>query len=445
MMNVHRLRGLLVFVGLMLLLVGCAGGPQSPEEAFEKSQEAMEELDTVQTNQFDSIAENKSNYIFQIDQKSDAILFENKETKVEAVVEGDEVTVKDIDGNVEKQKDSEELKIIKERSSFQLSPLDVFKQLDEEVVDKFTMETENEEIILTYDGEEGESEDLATQLFIVLTMGIDEKTEENLKEAEELDLNEFKLEITMDNSDFLLKDMTMSMQAKQEGENIPIAFEYEYSKYNEEKDVTPPEETTDDKAEPKTESETDTDPDINKEDAAAYLDALIQATVYQDVEGYIKALPKSMKDSDNKNDGEFQRDTFKNLYIENTKQNMDGMGIKDKEFEDLGDAFLEALKKTKYDVVSTEVVEDRAVVTLSVEGINDSKVYQDTNEKVAEIADEEDLEMEELAKKNIEMLIDSYKDVEITEPIDIEVNVSKVSGDYQVLLQDEFLVDGFVQ
>lgn len=57
---------------------------------------------------------------------------------------------------------------------------------------------------------------------------------------------------------------------------------------------------------------------------------------------------------------------------------------------------------------------------------------------------EKNLEKEE-SVKNIEIIIVAYKDIEITEPANIEVNVSKLGEDYQVLLQDEFLVGRFVQ
>lgn len=436
-----NLKNYLVLIGALLLLVGCTSGPDTPKEAVDKSQEAMEETDSVIVDQSDLLGETKSNHEYQIDRKNDVISFENKEADVEAVVEGDEVTVKNIDGSVDKLKDSEELKIIREKTFFLLDPYEAFKQVDEEITDKFTLETEDEDIVLTYDSEVAESEEFATELFLNLTVGRDEKTEENIKEAEELALNDFKLELILDKSNYLLKDMAIAMQTKQGDAELPVTFNYEYSKYNEKMDITPPKETEEEKAEP----ETEVDADLNEEDAAAYLDALIQATIFQDVDGYIKTLPKSLENADSQKDAEFQRDAFKNYYLENTKQNMADLDIKDEKYEALADAFIGALKKTKYEIGSTKTVDNRVIVTLEVEGINDSKLYQETNEKLTEVAEKDNLEMDEIAEKNIDLLIEGYKDIDITEPVNIDVNVSKMGENYQVLLQDEFLLGGFVQ
>lgn len=354
------------------------------------------------------------------------------------------MTVLNVDRNLGEQKDSEVLDIIRERTAFQLDPLDIFEQLDEDIIDKFIMETEEEEIVLTYESEEAESEDLAAQLWVVLTMGIDEKTEENIRSAQELGANDLKLKLTMDKSNYLLKNISISMQTKQEDEDIVLAFGYDYSKYNEEMDITPPEESTKEIAEEQTEPKTNSE--INEEDAADYLDALIQATIYQDVDSYTKTLPETMQGSSSKDDGELQRDMFKHYYIENTKQNMEGLEIEDEAIEALGEAFIGALGKTKYDRVSTEIVEDRVVVTLSVQGINESKTYEEVGKKMEEIAGNENLEMEELIKKDIELQIEAYHEVDITKPKEVIVNVSSLGeGQYAVPLQDEFLHGGFTQ
>lgn len=438
----HRLnlKKHLVLIGAILLLVGCSSEPPTPKETFEKSQEAMAEVKSFRVDLEESIEENsteaKRSSNYQMDLKEDFIIYEDVEEGFNVFVINDEATIQEADGNIIDENNSEQAEALQEKMAFFNNPLDILEQLEDEIIDEFTMEAKDEEVILTYD----ESDDLAPKMFVFLVRGIDEVNEEEVQEIREYGLDELKLEIVMDN-EYLLKDMNILMQGEPEGEKLVVDYQYTYSKYDDEVDITLPKEVPDEETEPNTE----TDPDINEEDAAAYLEALIQATVYQDADGYIKKLPESMGDSDNKKTGELQRDMFKDFYLENTKQNMADFDIKEEKYEALTDAFLGSLKQTKYEVGSTKIEDDRVVVTLDVEGINDSKLYEETNEELTKVAEKENLEMDEIAEKNIDMLIEAYKDVEITEPTTIKVNVNKLGEDYQVLLQDEFLLGGFVQ
>src|SRR5699024_2669687 len=63
--------------------------------------------------------------------------------------------------------------------------------------------------------------------------------------------------------------------------------------------------------------------DLEKE-ASEYVDALILATVFQDADGFIEKAPDSMSDEDKKSEAEMQADFFKEIYIENTKNNLAG-------------------------------------------------------------------------------------------------------------------------
>lgn len=261
-------------------------------------------------------------------------------------------------------------------------------------------------------------------------------SEERIQEIKELDLNALRIEIAMDKSEFLLKNMAISMQTEMLDEKITIGYNYNYSKYDEKPDINSAKKTVNNQK---------TVNDIDKEEATAYLEAIIEATIYQDLDEYMRTLPESMKGAGAKSLGKFESDNFRGLYIENRKQFMSDLDLKDEEFESLADAFMGALKKTKYRIISTEIIEGNVVATLSIEGINDGKIYQETEEEVTKIFDKENLSVEELASRNIEVLKEAYKDVEITEPETIQVNVSESKEGYEVLRQDEFLIEGFVQ
>lgn len=151
MTKIFNYQSVLVLIGIVLLLVGCSGEPTTPIDAFKRSEKGMKKLNSVQVEEKEILDEVISNNKFKIDLENNVMIYEHNADGLEISVQGDEATVKHSSGNVDKERKSEGLKTLKEGSSFQLAPLDIFQQLDEEIIDEFTMETKNDEIVLIFD------------------------------------------------------------------------------------------------------------------------------------------------------------------------------------------------------------------------------------------------------------------------------------------------------
>src|SRR5699024_7543717 len=166
----------------------------------------------------------------------------------------------------------------------------------------------------------------------------------------------------------------------------------------------------------------------------------------QDEKGFIDRAPNSMSTKDKETEAEIQREYFKEIYSENTKNNMQGFDVTDKEIEELTDSFLSALAKTKYKISGSKATsEEEIIVTVSAEGIDEAKIYADTEKDVKDVVKEKKLNQKEAVSKNIEILSDHYKAVEnLEEPIEVDVHVAIDNGEYIVLEQDEYLA-GFVR
>src|SRR5699024_521431 len=139
-------------------------------------------------------------------------------------------------------------------------------------------------------------------------------------------------------------------------------------------------------------------------EAAAYLDALIQATVFQDADTFIDRAPESYTEEKKESEAETQRDLYKETYIQNNKQNMKNQNadVTEEEIEDLADAFLHALSTTEYEIVEANAESaDNIIVTLSIEGIDDTSIYQETEQEIIELHEDGVIADDELVSKNL--------------------------------------------
>lgn len=100
-----------------------------------------------------------------------------------------------------------------------------------------------------------------------------------------------------------------------------------------------------------------------KEKAEAYLDGIIQVTVFQDSEEAFNVSEGLIS----KEVAEIQKTSFREIYIENTEANMSGNIIEEKYFELLADGFLTAIGKTTYEIVDSQFHGMDEVVVVTIE------------------------------------------------------------------------------
>src|SRR5699024_10908503 len=135
-----------------------------------------------------------------------------------------------------------------------------------------------------------------------------------------------------------------------------------------------------------------------EEQATLYLEGLIHALVYQDVDKAVEVSEGAMDEEE----ADMQRSFFRDVYIENTEANMGDVTIDEEHLENLADAFLSAIGKTSYDIIATEYdgMDQVVVVLLEIEGIDDFLINQQTEEDMTEVLDEnDDLSVDELVEK----------------------------------------------
>lgn len=446
-MNKLRYGSFFFLVSVIFLLIGC--GSITSEDAFEESKEAMEEIETVEITFKEATENNEDTGTIKIDFDQDLALYEFDETEIEILLEGKNYITRGPDGSFQSDEDAEEVEGMRRYIDFMKNPYEVLEDFDDELTEKFTAETEDDTVTLTYEGDEEDSHDFAT--FILLHLSSDEAedvTEEDIEDFMDYELDEIKVEIVMDESNYLMQEMSIYMELEENDENHTLDNSYTFDEYNEDLEIEKvAEEMKEEEKEMKEEEEALLEgSDVDEDEAAEYLDALIQATVYQDRDGFVKAAPDYMTKEDSENEAEVQQVFFRQAYVDNTQLNMEGSGVTEDEVEDLTDAFLQALEKTEYEIAGAEAIDDEEViVTVAVKGINDTKIYQDTDDEISELIESGELEEEDFISKNLEILIDMYDDVEVLDETEVEVTVVKEGDNYLVPVQDEYLIDGFVQ
>ncbi|UAC48058.1 hypothetical protein K6959_15965 [Bacillus aquiflavi] len=235
--------------------------------------------------------------------------------------------------------------------------------------------------------------------------------------------------------------MTSKQTVNGRTSNYNMANTFEYVQYNKVKIEKP--KVDDEKKEEVTWSKEEKE--LYEQEAANYLDALIQATVYQNVEGYVEKVPGSQSIEEKQKDGEFQKNLFIGIYIENTKRNIPGAD--DQQIEALANAFMNALKNTRYKVIGAKADKDHFFkVTLEIEGIDQAKLNHEVQMTLMDEMSKGSITQKDLSKRDFELQIEKYNgEIERLKPITISVDVIRNgNGSYMVLMQDQYLLT-FVQ
>src|SRR5699024_5499337 len=113
-------------------------------------------------------------------------------------------------------------------------------------------------------------------------------------------------------------------------------------------------------------------------------------TIFQDEKEFIKRAPDSMGEEAKESEAKLQKEGFKEIYIENTKANMQGLDIKEEEFEELADSFIQGLSNTSYEIKGVEEQGSEAVVIVEVGGIDEAKMHEEIQQTMLEELDGKD-------------------------------------------------------
>jgi len=442
------------------MLGGCASAldsmltESSPSEVLRKAEEAHSELTGVEVSFVEDYKEVTDTGSVIIDIAGNESFITLEEENISIYINDDDTLVEYSSGEVESWGDSGVYADVENMVELEKNPLTYFKNIDNDIFDKFDMEKDKNQYILTYTGSEKDAEYLGKAITFNQLTGFDDFDE--TIDLLDMEVELFDLKLFINSASFLVEKIEQQLTYKFEDD--PDATDtkvvHEFKNYNDIGEIVRLEATTADgeglnkKDDASTNNLKDEDKELYAKEAAEYVDALIQATVFQDADEFIKKAPKSMSEEDKKAEAEVQRDFFKEIYIQNTKDNMEGTGVTDDEINGLAEAFLKALSTTKYEIVDSEAISDEDfVVTVSIQGIDDAQVYKDTEDQLYEVFKKEDISEDEIISKNMEILIQNYESVDsLLDAVEVKVDVTKEGeGSYLVMMQDQFLVGGFVQ
>ncbi|WP_040982644.1 DUF6612 family protein [Oceanobacillus jeddahense] len=348
--------------------------------------------------------------------------------------------------------EQEELeKIFSDQLGRMKTPFAFFVTIDPDIHNKFDIETRDEDYVLTYNGDEADMEELGRGI-AEQTISMTDGSERLDIETSEMDIEAFALEMVIEKETHHLQQMEQKLTYTFNDISNEQDYLYTYSNHNDAEEIEIPAVTVE--AEDTDPVETTEQDNLSEEEretleaeASDYLDALIQATVFQDAEAAIDRLPDGYSEDNKQTEAEMQRDMFKEIYIQNTEQNMQGANIEEEDITDLADAVMGALSTTEYEIVDAHAeASDDIVVTISVEGISDTSINQEVEQELFTLYTDGEIEDDELDSKNIELLMEQYNDIdELLPPVELDVHVMQnPDGTYVVIAQDQYLA-GFVQ
>ena len=334
----------------------------------------------------------------------------------------------------------------------QQNPFKQLKEFDEDFYKSLTMKEDEKNYTFTYNGNDEQKRTLIQG--IVWSNHI--QANSLADSYENLAIENADLEITAlidkNTNRIQMFEIYIKYSPPQEFNVQTVEFTKidKYSKYNAVEVIEKPEVAASD-TETKTNSEevTMSDEEVAQaeQEASDYVDALIQATVFQDVEEYVSKAPGPQTEEEKREDGSMQQSFFREIYEQNTLGNMKGSGVTEDQVTEFAAAFMKALSMTTYEMTDSEMVADDAIrVTVSIRGFDNTQMNLDVEEKLIEEHEAGKIEDEELLNRNLELIIEAYNsNEELLEPREAVVDVMRSEeGTYTILLQDQYLLT-FVQ
>ncbi|WZY00414.1 DUF6612 family protein [Bacillus sp. FSL W7-1360] len=327
-----------------------------------------------------------------------------------------------------------------------------FKSLDEDFYSLFDMKETDESFVLTYNGDEDAQMKVMSNALSKYSEAMASELDRDIGEQEVL-LAEFGAEWEIDKDTYLVQTVNMrnAYTIKDSGRNETVevdkVYEYKHVKYND--DVGEIEKPSFLSEETRVSEWSEEEQAQYEQEAADYLDAMIQATVFQNAEEYAKRAPGS--EEENKGKGISERDTFKVVYEQNTSGPIDGMDISSEQLEDeiekVADGFLAAISHTEYEIVEARAIDDKDIeVLLTVRGIDFTSLEWEMVEQIQQEQQNGKIKDEEsFVKRNLELQAERYQAIskdDLLPPTDIKVRVWRNPGGSYEVMQDSYL-DGF--
>lgn len=450
----------------LFVLVACSSEKEA-DELMQEVEEEHDEIKSLESAYVETYSDETIAYeeVYHFDEKKGKADFINAEFTLYKEKEDYELTTPRDPESIQE----DEIAIIKaeidQREEFHMNPITFYKQFDDDFFKHVEITGEDDDTwTITYEAEDDSLQDFYKKYseFILDAMNV-YMGEFSPSEISNLDIKDFNLDFLIDKEtkriiEIEFKEHTTFIFSDSE-QSLDRTLLFEYDSYNEAEEIEVPEDAfditdgiihhEDDESNPLEDAFDDVfgdrlegNPEM-EEQAVLYLEGLIQALVYQDVDQAVEVSEGAMDEEE----ADMQRSFFRDVYIENTEANMGDVNIDEEHLENLADAFLSAIGKTSYDIIATEYDGlGQVVVLLEIEGIDDFLINQQTEEDMTEVLDEnEDASVDELVEKNLKILADNYEEYdELLEPIEIVVPIL-IEGENDFYIEPDDFLQGFVQ
>ncbi|PFA99403.1 hypothetical protein CN383_17315 [Priestia megaterium] len=442
-------------ISFALLLSAC--GMPSSEELTGDVKEAQEKVKNVQvkvTGKEEGSSDYQVNGVQEFDFKSKAGYINTKMNGEELKMyhDGDETLA--VAGEESTKVQGEEKKyvtaLINNAMELQQNPIRYYQKYDKNLPNEFDVTEKDKEYVLTFNGDKDKKQKIvagdAKAYYKITNQGSDTAVD-----LDQIKGKDFSLVVTIDKETNqikkVVKNQSYSVKVDGKTENSKSKQTYTYT-YNQLDNVTKPKVKAKAAAASKDSSTT---PSKEKQaayakEAGQYVDALIQATVYQNTDQFAAKHPNQQDKKQVEEKGEFQKSSFVEFFETNFKGALSSLSsnITDEQLNEVSSAFLQALSSTKYTIKDAAYSDedDAYVVQVEIQGFNDASVLAEVMTPLAEKYQAGELSNEQLVNELINGVAKRYREpVELLPAKTVPVHVVRNSEkDYEVLMQDEYLL-----
>lgn len=422
-----------LFLSMMLFLSGCQFSLISPESAFEETQAALQGIDNVEIKYREEFAGEvfRGRYLLDINRNEKWI--ELSEDNAIMNITNDDVFIQFDDMPVEQWNDTMLAWEFEEMIALLTDPYGELSLYDHDIVDKFNLVEEPEEITLSYDSEDSGMNRLAKNYLFYYVLSA-EYLEEMEKHARNITIHDFSFNIILDAASYLPKQLLVKIvyedDAEDPGEKISVRNTYTYKNYDQVEEIQSLQMSAKDQVDldeieelEQQSEDVKEQMDVTPEDAASYIEALIYASVYQDVDEYVKRDPSDRSNKEKSKDGREHRDTLQSFYTDIITEFIIDTGVQDADADGWTEAVFAGLANTTFDVIHTqEVGENEFIVTLSVSGIDEEQIFMNTVEEM-EKSEEGIITADRFERVDMAILKQQYKNSDTLDPVEVDILV----------------------
>lgn len=298
-----------VFFIIVSLLSGCNLNQMSKESTFEHAQLAMQEVENVEVKFKENLANSFVSGRYLIDVARDEKWIELVEANTNFYMRADSVLAQSGDREIERL-DGTVLAIeFAEMAEFLLDPYQVYATFDENFAEQFTLTEKAEEIRLTYDSDSGGTSQLAKEILFHYMLE-DAYLNDEDKYTRDIKVRDYSIEMVLNHESYALDMLKIKIifedSVDAPGEKFKVQNIYTYKHYDEVGDIPVLKWNGKNEAGPieAEEATRNTPSTVTIEDVAVNIEAVIEASVYQDVQAFIAKDPSGLADDEKARDGE---------------------------------------------------------------------------------------------------------------------------------------------